>query len=250
MDFGLFEALVAEGAQNGLKSVKLNFLGEPLLYPRLVDMTAVASAAGLWVMLNTNAVALTPELSRELLLAGLTDVFFSFDSPYPAEYEAIRVGASYSRVLANIENFMAAKDSMGLFAVQTRASLVLPEDQNLWPAIKADYVRLFRGLKVAEIGFGLPTVMGRDYASVNPPTFRCPDLFRRLFVFQDGAYGPCCGDWARRIPLGEAQDGRSLKEVWLGPAYAQLRAAHRAGAYREVLACRGCSVPYLSTVES
>jgi hypothetical protein len=203
-------------------------------------------------MLNTNAVALTAKLSRELLTAGLTDIFFSFDSPYREDYEAIRVGASYHKVLDNIANFMAIKEHLGLKAVQTRASLVLPEDLSERPralaTLKADYVRLFRKLKVAEIGFGLPTVMGRDYASLNPNDFLCPDLFRRLFVFQDGVYGPCCGDWSRRLNIGEIQDGRTIKEVWLGPEYASLRAAHLKGAYQEIVACRGCSVPYLSTV--
>jgi hypothetical protein len=201
-------------------------------------------------MLNTNAVALTPGLGRELLLAGLTDVFFSFDSPYPKEYEAARAGAKYDSVLANIASFMETKDALGKKAVQTRASMILPEDPHGREEIKSDYARLFRGLKVAEIGFGLPTVMGRDYESLNPPAFRCPDLFRRLFVFQDGVYGPCCGDWSRQIPLGEAADGRSVKEVWHGQEYRALRKAHLGGAYRDVPACRGCSVPYLSTVEA
>jgi hypothetical protein len=248
LDFALAESLIKGGASQGLQSIKLNFLGEPLLYPRLVDLVALAAQAGLWVMLNTNAVALTENLGRELLLAGLTDIFFSFDSPYPQEYEAIRVGASYERVLSNIRAFMATKESLGLKAVQTRASLVLPEAALSRERLKADYTRLFRDLKVAEIGFGLPTVMGRDYSSLNPPTFTCPDLYRRVFVFQDGVYGPCCGDWARRIDLGSLQDGRSLQEVWLGQEYAQLRAAHQKGDFRAIAACRGCSVPYLSTV--
>jgi hypothetical protein len=254
MDFSLYEKLISEGAKNGLKSVKLNFLGEPLLYPRLRDMVALAADSGLWVMLNTNAVALTEKMSRDLLLAGLTDAFFSFDSPYPKEYEAIRVGADYGRVLANIARFMEIKDELGKKAVQTRASLVLPEDLpeglNSHETLKEDYVRIFRNLKVAEIGFGLPTVMGRDYESLNPPSFRCPDLFRRIFVFQDGVYGPCCGDWTRGIPIGEAKDGRTLKEVWLGPEYEKLRAIHFRGAYREIPVCRSCATPYLSTVET
>jgi hypothetical protein len=248
LDFGLYERIISEGSRNDLKSVKLNFLGEPLLYPRLIDMVALASQAGLWVMLNTNAVLLTERLSRELLLAGLTDIFFSFDSPYQNEYEAIRVGANYHKVLENIGAFMEAKKSLNLPAVQTRASMVLPEDPQGREEIQADYVRLFRNFKVAEIGFGLPTVMGRDYESLNPLVFCCPDLFRRLFIYQDGVYGPCCGDWSRRIPIGSMGDGRTIQEVWTGSELAQLRLAHQSGSYRNIAACRACSVPYLSTV--
>ncbi len=253
MDFDLYRRLIEEGAARGLKSVKLNFLGEPLLYPRLAEMVALAARAGLWVMLNTNATLLTAEMSSRLLEAGLTDIFFSFDSPYPEEYEKVRVGAKFGRTLANIQTFMEIKESMGKAAVQTRASMVLPEG----PAggelerIKGDYIKLFRDMKVAEIGFGLPTVMGRDYEKAHGlrPGFVCPDLFRRLFVFWDGPVGPCCGDWERRLVMGRATE-KSLADIWLGPAYEGLRRAHASGRYETVAVCRSCSVPYLSTLDA
>jgi hypothetical protein len=249
MDFALYERLIREGSGKGLHSVKLNFLGEPLLYPRLADMVKTAAEAGLFVMLNTNAVLLTAEMSCSLLEAGLTDIFFSFDSPYPAEYEAVRVGAKYDQVLKNIAGFMAAKDEGPYKHVQTRASMVLPEDHPAPHRLQEDYIRLFRDLKVAEIGFGLPTVMDRNYAPLNPPSFVCPDLFRRMFVFRDGVCGPCCGDWDRKIPIGEVSGGQTLESVWQGEAYTLLRRKHRQGRYQEIEACRICSVPYLSSVE-
>lgn len=250
MGFALYESLIAQGAAGGLKSVKLNFLGEPLLHPRLADMVRAAARAGLWVMINTNATLLTPGRGEELLRAGLTDVFFSFDSPYKKGYEAVRVGAAYEKTLANIAAFMETKEKLGLKAVQTRASMVLPEGLagEALEKTKADYIKLFRGLKVAEIGFGLPTVMGRDYEAEYGlfPGFVCPDLFRRAFVFWDGPVGPCCGDWERRLIMGDARE-TPLADIWRGPAYEALRAAHAGGHYETVPACRACSVPYLST---
>ncbi len=210
MDFSFYEKLIEEGRARGLKSVKLNFLGEPLLYPRLADMVALAAGAGLWVMLNTNATLLGPDMSEKLLRAGLTDIFFSFDSPYQDEYEKIRVGANFEKTLANIRAFMRLKEALGRPDVQTRASMVLPE--NLEPhreaALKADYIQLFRDMKVAEIGFGLPSRLDIDYEKEYGlfPGFACPDLFRRLFVFWDGPAGPCCGDWERRLIVGDAKE--------------------------------------------
>jgi len=253
MDFALYERLIEEGAAGGLRSVKLNFLGEPLLAPRLTDMVRLAAEAGLWVMLNTNATLLTEAKSEALLTAGLTDIFFSFDSPYREEYELARPEADYTRVLANIRAFMGVRDRLGLKAVQTRASMILPEGAGpeSLARIQADYVRLFRGLGVAEIGFGRPTMVGRDYGRTFGlvPGFVCPDLFRRLFVFWDGPAGPCCGDWERRLPLGRA-DQEPLGEIWRGRAYQALRAAHLGGRYGDIPACRSCSVPYLSNLSS
>jgi MoaA/NifB/PqqE/SkfB family radical SAM enzyme len=246
MDMGLYEKLIEEGAAKGLKSVKLNFLGEPLLYPALDRMVELAAKAGLWVMLNTNAVLLTEELSRKLLTKGLTDIFFSFDSPYKQVYEKIRVGANYEKVLENVSYFVKVKEELNLKAVQTRASLVLEEVPEGRERIIHDYIKLFRDLKVAEIGFGLPTVMERDYSVLEAPErFVCPDLFRRIFVFHDGLCGPCCGDWERRLIMGNAKI-ESISSIWNGKAYKSLRNAHLKGQYRSVEACRFCSVPHLS----
>ena len=250
MAFDFYEELIEEGAGLGLKSVKLNFLGEPLLHPRLVDMVALAAERGLWVMLNTNATLLTASLAEDLLVAGLTDIFFSFDSPYKTEYEAVRVGANFHKTLANIRGFMKAKDSLGKVAVQTRASMVLPSGTEAeLGRIKRDYLKLFRDMKVAEIGFGLPTVMGQDYEALGVfPGFVCPDLFRRMFVFWDGPVGPCCGDWERRLIMGNARK-QSLAEIWGGAEYQKLREAHLRGSYESIGACRARSVPSLAAMD-
>lgn len=250
MDFSHYEALIDQGVEAGLQSVKLNFLGEPLMHPRIADMVTLAAQAGLWVMINTNATLLTAKLSEDLLKAGLTDIFFSFDSPDPETYRSIRIGADYEKTLSNIQNFIEVKNRLGFNAVQTRASMVLPDGL---PAtnieqVKSDYIKLFRNIGVAEIGFGLPTVMGLDYEKEYGiiEGFCCPDIFRRLFVFWDGPVSPCCGDWERRLIMGDSRR-QDLKDIWHSEQYQNLRAAHVEGRYAEIGACRKCSVPYLST---
>jgi MoaA/NifB/PqqE/SkfB family radical SAM enzyme len=138
MDLELYKNIISQGKGTRLKSVKLNFLCEPLLHPQLVEMVSLASKAELWVMINTNASLLTKELSRDLLKAGLTDIFFSFDSPYPEEYEKIRRGAVYGQVLDNIKTFVAIKEELGLKNIQTRASMVLPEGEGKTDSVKED----------------------------------------------------------------------------------------------------------------
>jgi hypothetical protein len=127
--------------------------------------------------------------------------------------------------------------------------MVIDEDQNDLNKTISDYIKLFRDMKVAEIGFGLPTVMDRDYSKLPAPeNFLCPDLFRRLFIFNDGICGPCCGDWERRLIVGDANRD-SISAIWKGKEYNKLRASHLSGDYRSVPACLACSVPFLSTCD-
>ena len=65
MDFALFCRIIDQAADNGVYSIKLNYLGEPLLHPRVVDMVAYAKARGLEVMMNTNATLLSAAIVPE-----------------------------------------------------------------------------------------------------------------------------------------------------------------------------------------
>jgi hypothetical protein len=249
MAWDLFVRVIDQASSNGAYSIKMNYLGEPLLHPRIVDMVSYAHTRGLEVMMNTNAVLLTPDLSRRLLEAGLDDIFFSVDSPYSRDYERIRVGARFDQVIDHIGRFVEIKEKLGLRHVQTRASMVIDSVEGSVKA-RADYQALFAGLGVAEIGFGLATDMNLDYWATYGKIhgFTCPDLYNRLFVFWDGLIGPCCGEWERGYLMGDANE-YELIDIWHGERYRRIRSAHEAGRYEDIPICRRCSVPWLSRQE-
>ena len=253
MDMGLYKSLIDQGADQGAYSVKLNFLGEPLLHPEVVEQVAYARQRGLWVMMNTNAVRLTEDMSRRLLDAGLSDVFFSFDSPYKDVYERIRVGAGFDSVVGNVQRFMELKYEGGFLDVQTRVSMI-----SYWEEKGADddereaYLRLFDDLGVDEIGFAVYSDPSLDYSALMTEPARdfvCGDLFRRTFILWDGAVHVCCGEWDRKYIVGDAND-TPLTELWRNPKYEALRAAHRQGRYFDIAICRACSLPYLFARDS
>ena len=93
-----FQAIARDAVAAGIPRLRLFLLGEPLLHPDLPEMIRFAKSIGVpSVEINTNAVALTPELSRELLATGLDEVVFSLDGSDAAGYEAIRVGETTSK---------------------------------------------------------------------------------------------------------------------------------------------------------
>jgi len=71
MDFDIFKKVIDEGAGEGLKSIKLNIRGEPLLHPRLADMVRYAKTKGIIeVMFNTNGLLLDKAKTKALIEAG------------------------------------------------------------------------------------------------------------------------------------------------------------------------------------
>jgi MoaA/NifB/PqqE/SkfB family radical SAM enzyme len=143
-DFELYKRLIDEAAELGVYAVKLNWLGEPLMNPRIVDMVRYAKEKGIEdVIMNTNAVLLTEKMSKDLIDAGVDRIFFSFDSHEKEVYERIRVGACYDEVLRNITRFKKIREEMGSQNPTTRVSMVLlPENKG---SIEA-FVSLFKDI--------------------------------------------------------------------------------------------------------
>jgi MoaA/NifB/PqqE/SkfB family radical SAM enzyme len=90
--------------------------GEPLSHPRIVDMVAKVKTLGAPVELITNATMLTPELSRNLIKAGLDTLWVSLDGATPESYSDIRLGALLPQVLENLRLFREASLAEADFA--------------------------------------------------------------------------------------------------------------------------------------
>ncbi|HEX9995088.1 MAG TPA: radical SAM protein [Acidimicrobiales bacterium] len=106
-----FRALVE--ANPDVRRITLQGLGEPLLTPNLLDMVELAASRGIEVGFNTNATLLTRERAERLVRAGLAWLHVSFDGATKATYEAIRDGARFERVVANVAGLVEVKRRLG-----------------------------------------------------------------------------------------------------------------------------------------
>lgn len=243
MDFGLFTSLIDQGVPLGLASIKLNFLGEPLLHPRIVDMVAYAKQAGVIdVMFNTNAMLLTPSLSEALLRAGLDSIFFSVDSVVKETLERIRVGARLETVLENIHSFLEARKRLGRAEVQVGVNMVLMEENK---DELDDFLAYWRPL-VDRVNWSHDHhyIFRSAGASVDEcarlEEFCCAQLWQRAIVCVDGECLPCCLDAKRELSVGNAKT-TPVSELWKSsPMFERLRRLHSGGDYKAVPTCRRC----------
>jgi len=239
----LYKKIIDEGAENGLCSVKLQYLGEPTADSYLTERIKYAKDKGILdVMFNTNATLLTEELSHKILEAGIDDIFFSVDSIIPSKFNKIRVGADYYQVVENIKNFIKIKNEGGYDHVQTRTSMVLlpgTKDSEV-----EEYVNFWKPL-VGIVGFDewVDHSSGHgEYEEYNP-NFVCAMPFQRMFILYDGICTPCCVDVKRGYVIGDANK-TPIKEIWNGERFTKLRGAHMNGNYRDIQICKECYVPF------
>ena len=92
LDFA--EKLIKEAGEIGIPSIKFNWRGEPLLFPKLPYLIDLAKKNGvLETMINTNATQLNEKKSKELIESGLDVMIYSFDGGTKETYEKDAVGS-------------------------------------------------------------------------------------------------------------------------------------------------------------
>lgn len=96
-----------------LEELHLQGLGEPMLHPQFFDMVELAAARGIRVSANSNLTLLTPERARRCAASGLAQLSVSLDGASAAVYESVRHGASFAKVLRNLDRLVAARDAAG-----------------------------------------------------------------------------------------------------------------------------------------
>ena len=245
-DFDMYKRLIDEGVQNGLCSIKYNFVGEPTLNPKLINMIEYAKEAGVIdVMFNTNATLLDEDLSRRLISSGLDKLFFSFDSPYRDHYNRIRIGADYDKVLNNIKRFMEIRERMSSITPFTRVSMVLMKDnEDEWNAFGELFGPIVDAVAYVDYldqgGLDNPerTVV---HLGSRKKKFCCPQLWQRMFVHPDGVVTVCCIDGLRVIKVGNVFE-QSVKDIWNGAKYKKIRELHSNGRCDEIPLCATCAL--------
>lgn len=236
MSFELFKRAIDECARYRLPSIKLNYRGEPLLNPAIVDMVKYAKNKGIMeVQFNTNATLLTPEMSKRIIEAGLDRIIFSLDGVDKRTVEAIRVGIDYDQVVSNIEAFLEIKGPRP--KPFTRIQMVRQEANE-------DQVEKFKATWQDKID-----TVGVLYAdSRNCPAesalerVPCTDLWKRIFVLFDGTVTMCCYDFNEAMPLGNILE-TPLAEIWRGEKLNRIRAIHQRRRLNDIGVCRRCPGP-------
>jgi radical SAM protein with 4Fe4S-binding SPASM domain len=240
MDIELFVKIVDEVCgHNG--AIWLHNLGEPLAHPRFVEFVRHVKRRGLPCGFSTNATLLDERRAGQVLESGLDDLILCMDGITRETYEALRVGADFDQVTANIERFLRLKRSRGLSRPRTVVQLIYMKEterqvadfERRWRPL-ADGVRVKRFSTWANQVPSITALSAPEhrYEPTRVPGVRhpCAYLWRNVVVTANGDVIPCCADYDARMVMGNV--GReSLEDIWHGERFRQMRADHLAGRF-------------------
>lgn len=239
LTFDVYKKVINEGASNNLLSVKIHGLNEPLLKPDMVvEFVKYASEMGIPdVSVSTNGILLTPELSKRLVDAGLTQILISLDALYPETYIAARGSNYLPTIMNNIE--MLKKYRRDYTGFGWKGGITYKQ----LPLIKVSFVKTKNNIKEAEefekywktrvdgvmmqyfVNLFLDEEKRQEVEKIRLP-FSLEEFhtmpYKGASVRNNGDVVACCLPWNFAYPVGNIYK-QSMKEIWKGELYEAAR---------------------------
>jgi len=134
---------------DGLYKLHLSGQGEPFLNSELMKMIKYANSKGILVMLNTNATILTRRIIEEICNVEIGEIAVSMDSPKKKNYEKIRRGANFEKVVENVKQLTSELKRKKKKTIVSLAAIILKDNLNELP----EFVKLAKEIGAEKIVF-------------------------------------------------------------------------------------------------
>ena len=237
MDDGLYARLIDECATAGCREVHLHNFGEPLLDRKIEDRITYAKGKGIRkVKIFCNGSLLTAARGRRLMEAGLDEIKVSFDGATREEFERIRTPLKFDAVVENIFEFVKLRDA-ARSKLKIRVACCSTTDK--------EATMQFLEHVVDDFSFGKLHNWGGQSDQKHGIRKPCSRLWRTFTVLANGDVSLCCLDYDGQQLLGRVDDRHSIRDVWNGQLYREIRRHHRTARQNEISLCANCTKSFL-----
>ena len=227
---------VIDEIEGNVESVTFASRGEPTLNKNLSDFLKYCENKFLALKINTNVSTLNESKINDLLSSGLQTIVFSIDSADKDTYEKIRVKSKYERLLKNLELFYEIKEkNYSDSKIIVRISGVLISTDQKIDNMIAQYEKFADMISFTNM---IPWQSSYDNP-INEVKDPCTELWRRVFVWQDGLLNPCDYDYKSKLSKYSIKD-ITIKDLWNSDYYNNLRDHHLNGKRSKIYPCNRC----------
>ena len=245
MDIGLFEKILREVSRQKRQPVThLHGFGEPMLDQLLPERIRIAKGHGIKdTYIVSNASLLSPEMSREIISAGLDKMKISFYGTDEQSYNSTMKHLDFKTTFQNIKDFLRIRGDMR----RSNPRLIiqyLPAETN--GARTEEFRTFWEPLIDARAGdcLNVSTLHnyggGRDYNPMGTKIVSvCYFPWTSMSVLWDGRVVTCCMDSNGLQVLGNL-NSQTVEEVWTGPVLSGVRDDFRKLRYDNYPVCRSC----------
>ncbi len=227
---------VIDEIEGNIEAVTFASRGEPSLHSQLNEFLKYCEGKFLALKLNTNATLLDEEKIHSYLSSDLQTLVLSIDEKNKENYEKIRVNAKFEKIMKNLDllknirekKYKNSKVKIRISGVKINTNQNI-EEMNQFYKEFADEIIL--------VNYA-PWESAYDN-EINDITTECSELYRRMFVWQDGKVNPCDYDYKSILSKWNAND-HSIKSIWNSEYYNEIRNIHRLKERKKIEPCNRC----------
>lgn len=243
MDDDLFKKIVDEAGQFGQRSFSLHLFGEPLCDKDIIEKINYIKSTDPKnsVLLTTNGVLLTPDISLGLIKNGLDKITISIHSPENKTYQSITGQDKLATVEINILEFIRLKKETKSNRPKIFLRLVkIKENAQQITDFYKKWRRYPLKIEVRE-GHNYGGKI-KDILQRRPPRrYPCYHLWLAPGINWDGEVSICCDDINREAIIGNVNN-ENLSKIWQGEKIERYRRYHLSGQYDKIPLCHDCDV--------
>ncbi|MDC3058636.1 radical SAM protein [Litorivicinus sp.] len=219
--------------------LRLSWIGEPTLHPKLVDFVRVAKEKGIpEVSFLTNGYRLEKDYAKQLIIAGVDQITISIDG-MDDTYNKIRAPLLFDETVKRVRGLWELKNELGL----TKPVVKI---QGVWPAIRdraEEFYNLFSPI-VDLIAFNpLIDYLHKDDDIIYEDGFHCPQHYQRVVISSSGQAVMCSSDDFVDHPIGDINE-QTIYEIWHSKEFYMRRRTHEMpDGFKQMKACSQCFYP-------
>jgi len=241
--FDKYCKIIDEGVENGLCSVELNGINEPLLEKDIFKYSDYATKNGIIITsLHTNASLLNKKIAERILDTNISIISVSLDALKEETYKKIRKRNNISDVINNVVSLINMKKNrlLPLIRISFVENKINYKEKKMFNEFWKDKVDLvsFSSFSNPFVSQGKYSQIENDFRLVKDSFRECREPFLRLFIRNDGSVNPCCSFFSGEMCVGNIYDN-SIYEIWNGNKINEIR-KKITNNMEEILACQKC----------
>ncbi|MDA7830936.1 MarR family EPS-associated transcriptional regulator [Candidatus Pelagibacter sp.] len=237
---------VKEHGQGITKYIRYTSNGEPLVHPKSYEMlTYAVENSGTKVTLTTNGTLLKEKKMLKLLESGIHMIDVSIDAAKNKTYEKIRVNGDLDITKKNVIKLIELAEKAGgrtkilvSFVEQKDNSLEVESFRDFWKNAGASEV-LIRKLHTNAGSNEDNHKQNLEKKGVVEKRFPCLYPWERIVLTAKGKLSYCPTDWFGKTNLVDFRK-KSIREVWTGEEYQNLRNEHLTNKFKKNKFCEKC----------
>jgi len=243
MDFDLFKKIVDEADNLKVGAITLASRGEPTLHKKYKEMIKYVGEKKyiFEIKTNTNATFLDEDTCHALLKNNISQVVISADHYIKEDYERLRLGANFEKILANVDRLYKIRKEFYPKSITEIRISGIDNDKNLNQKLFYDF-----WIKRSDhVSSSYPMERWNTYENKVHPEINdaCQYLWDRMYVWFDGKTNPCDADYKSYLSYGDVNNN-SIKDIWNNVALKDIRIAHMNNERSKIDPCNKCGVTF------